>query len=56
MVSKVLGLLPSGVTVPSWAPVGCISAKVFTVVCIVCFRRHVWAQSSLRWMSSTRAE
>jgi len=59
MVSKVLGLVPatSGVPVPFLAPVGCYSAEVFTVVCNICFRRHGWAQSPLKWwMSSTRAE
>ena len=58
MVSKVMGLVPaiSGVHAPFLAPVGCCSAEVFTVVCDVCFRRHGWAQSPLRWwMSSTRA-
>jgi len=59
MVSKVLGLVPATTCVPApfLTSVGCYSAEVFIVVCIVCFRRHGWAQSPLKWwMSSTRAE
>jgi len=59
MVSKVLGLVPasSGVPAPFLTPVGCYSAEVFTIVHNVCFRRHGWVQSPLKWwMSSTRAE